>query len=64
MKTDATLFGTFQLSHFVAHQINETGIDLKVGFENDSLATREIGSPPPNEPIPGELFLGIELARP
>ncbi len=64
VKTDATLFGTFQLSHFVAHQINETGIDLKVGFENDSLATREIGSPPPNEPIPGELFLGIELARP
>ena len=64
VRIDSTLAGTFQLSHFVAHQINESGIDLKVGFEDDSLVTREIGAPPLNEPIPGELFLGIELARP
>jgi hypothetical protein len=62
---DATLAGSFQLSHFIAHQINETGVDLKVGFENDSLVTRQIGPQPPNELTPpGELFLGIELARP
>ena len=64
VRLDARGDGSFQLSHFIAHQINATGINLKVGLENDSLATREIGPKPPNEPKPGELFLGIELAKP
>lgn len=64
VRLDARGDGSFQLSHFIAHQINASGVDLKVGFENDSLVTRQIGPAPPNEPIPGELFLGIELARP
>lgn len=60
---NASIAGSFQLSHFIAHQINATGVDLKVGFENDSLVTRAIGPGPTHEPT-GELFLGIELARP
>lgn len=64
VRLDAQGDGSFQLSHFIAHQINASGVALKVGFESDSLLTRQIGPPPPNEPIPGELFLGIELARP
>jgi len=64
VRLDAQGDGSFQLSHFIAHQINTSGVDLKVGFENNSLLTRQIGTPPPNEPIPGELFLGIELVRP
>jgi len=64
VRLDARGDGSFQLSHFIAHQLHASGVDLKVGFENDSLVTRQIGPAPPNEPIPGELFLGIELARP
>ena len=61
---DAQIEGSFQLSHFVAHQINKSQVDLKIGFENDSLVTRTISPASPNQPTPGELFLGIELARP
>ena len=64
VRLDAQGDGSFQLSHFIAHQINTSGVDLKVGFENDSLVTRHIGPPLSNEPVPGELFLGIELTRP
>lgn len=63
-KVDASIEGSFQLSHFIAHQIKKAKVDLKVGFEDDSLVTRQIGTAPTPAPIPGELFLGIELAIP
>jgi hypothetical protein len=64
VRLDASGQGRFQLSHFIAHQIIQSGVPLKVGLETDSLTTREIGPQPPNEPVPGELFMGITLATP
>lgn len=52
MRLDAKGDGRFALEHFTRHQIQQTGIPLKVGYEPNSLESRN-----------GELFLGVELAK-
>lgn len=52
IRLDAQGDGRFALEHFTRHQIQQTGVPLKVGYEPTSLESRR-----------GELFLGVELAK-
>lgn len=62
-RLDATGRGRLQLDHFTQHQIAQTGIPLRVEYQTDSIATRQLTLPqPPNQAtVPGELFLGVKL---